>query len=113
MYICALGTVSTLGGIYVLSFSGICVKGTYVCLMGGLLMPGPRGRISILMHRALHALRVSVFYRVLPVLNVMCVWGMVYAPGGGGEYILSVCTYRYPNNLRGTVIVPWGKGMLF
>ncbi len=87
MCICTWSTVSTLGGIYVLTLSGICKRETYVCLMSS-----PRGNVSIIMCRALHALRVLVFYQVLSVLpvhvvpkvygNVMCVKGMVYTPGG-------------------------------
>ncbi len=45
--------------------SGIYVKGIYVCLMFSL-----RSNAPVMVYRALHAFRVSVFYRVLPVLTV-------------------------------------------
>ena len=67
------------------------------------LMFSPRGCVSVMVYRALHAPRVSVPYQVLPVLNRphhMCS-GMVYALGG--NFVNSKC-----NSCGDAVYVPAG-----
>ncbi len=81
------------------------------------LMSSPCGCVSVMVYRALHAPRVSVFYRVLPVLNrSRCsskVFGnAVYVPTGGNMSLVCVLV-GVVITYGDTVIVPWGAVCYF